>query len=219
MALTAQSVIRRVVETLQDPTSVRWSAGELVRYLNDGQREIATTRPDSTAVTASMTLAAGAKQALPAAGAKLIKVVRNTSGTKRAVRQTNRNILDAQLPSWYNQTGVTEIVHYMYEAQEPRVFYVYPPAASSGASIELVYSAYPADITEPGSNTTYTDVTGNISVADQFANALADYVLYRAFAKDSEYASNATRAQAHYAVFQSALAGDLNGTTGVAPTA
>ncbi|MFW9595551.1 MAG: DUF6682 family protein, partial [Macromonas sp.] len=40
MAISAQSIIRRAVETLQDPTSIRWPVPELVRYLNDGQREI-----------------------------------------------------------------------------------------------------------------------------------------------------------------------------------
>lgn len=38
MPIPAQSVIRRAVETLQDNTSIRWPVGELVRYLNDGQR-------------------------------------------------------------------------------------------------------------------------------------------------------------------------------------
>lgn len=219
MAITAQSVVRRVVETLQDATNVRWSIGELVRYLNDGQREVATVRPDATATTASAALVAGAKQSILTTGAKLINVVRNTNGNKRAVRPTSRVILDAQVPNWYNQTGVTEIVHYMYDAREPKVYYVYPPAAASGASLELVFSAYPTDITEPGAGTSYTDVSGNISVADQYANALADYVLYRAFAKDAEYAGNAARAQAHYGVFNGALTAELNGTTGVVPKA
>ena len=39
MPIAAQSIVRRVVETLQDNTSVRWPVNELVRYLNDGQRE------------------------------------------------------------------------------------------------------------------------------------------------------------------------------------
>lgn len=217
MTIAAQSIIRRVVETMQDNTSVRWPVAELVRYLNDGQREVVLYRPDSMVTNATVALTTGAKQALPANGSKLIDVIRNTSGTKRSVRMTIRNILDTQSPNWYNLTGVTEILHYMYDPRDPKVFYVYPPAASSGASVEIVYSAYPADITEPADGAVYTAVTGNISLPDIYGNVLADYILYRAYTKDSEYAGNAQRAQAHYAAFQAALTTEMAGTTGVAP--
>jgi hypothetical protein len=217
MTIAAQSIIRRVVETMQDNTSVRWPVAELVRYLNDGQREVVLYRPDSMVTNATVALAGGAKQALPTNGSKLIDVIRNTSGTKRSVRMTVRNILDTQSPNWYNLTGVTEVLHYMYDPRDPKVFYVYPPAASSGASVEIVYSAYPTDITEPADGAVYSAVSGNISLPDIYGNVLADYILYRAYTKDSEYAGNAQRAQAHYAAFQAALTTEMAGTTGVAP--
>jgi hypothetical protein len=217
MTIAAQSIIRRVVETMQDNTSVRWPVAELVRYLNDGQREVVLYRPDSMVTNATVALVAGAKQAVPTNGSKLIDVIRNTAGTKRSVRMTVRNILDTQSPNWYNLTGVTEILHYMYDARDPKVFYVYPPAASTGASVEIVYSAYPTDITEPADGAVYSAVTGNISLPDIYGNVLADYILYRAYTKDSEYAGNAQRAQAHYAAFQAALTTEMAGTTGVAP--
>ena len=217
MTIAAQSIIRRVVETMQDNTSVRWPVAELVRYLNDGQREVVLYRPDSMVTNATITLASGAKQALPTNGSKLIDVIRNTAGTKRSVRMTVRNILDTQSPNWYNLAGVTEILHYMYDPRDPKVFYVYPPAAASGASVEVVYSAYPTDITEPADGALYSAVAGNISLPDIYGNVLADYILYRAYTKDSEYAGNAQRAQAHYAAFQAALTTEMAGTTGVAP--
>jgi hypothetical protein len=217
MTIAAQSIIRRVVETMQDNTSVRWPVAELVRYLNDGQREVVLYRPDSMVTNATVALVAGAKQAVPTNGSKLIDVIRNTAGTKRSVRMTVRNILDTQSPNWYNLTGVTEILHYMYDARDPKVFYVYPPAASTGASVEIVYSAYPTDIAEPADGAVYSAVTGNISLPDIYGNVLADYILYRAYTKDSEYAGNAQRAQAHYAAFQAALTTEMAGTTGVAP--
>ena len=217
MTIAAQSIIRRVVETMQDNTSIRWPIAELVRYLNDGQREVVLYRPDSMVTNASVALVAGAKQVLPTNGAKLIDVVRNTGSNKRSVRMTNRAILDTQSPNWYNLTGVTEVLHYMYDPRDPRVFYVYPPAAASGASVEVVYAAYPSDITEPADGALYTAVTGNISLPDIYGNVLTDYILYRAYTKDSEYAGNAQRAQAHYAAFQAALTTEMAGTTGVAP--
>ena len=217
MAFSAQNVLQRVVITLLDPNAIRWPTAELVRYLNDGQRDIALVRPDATSTTATMALAAGARQTLPAAGAKLLEVIRNTNGTKRAIRLVNRVILDAQVPNWYNLTGVTEIKHYTFDPREPRIFYVYPPAASTGASAELIYSAYPTDITEPSSGALYSAVSGNISVADIYVNALVNYILYRAYSKDSENTLNASLAASFYQLYQNLLGVELSGTTGVAP--
>lgn len=217
MAFTAQNVLQRVVITLLDPNAVRWPTAELVRYLNDGQRDIALVRPDATSTTATMALVAGARQTLPSVGAKLLEVIRNTSGNKRAIRLVNRIVLDSQYPDWYNLTGVTEIKHYTYDPRDPRIFYVYPPAAASDASAELIYSAYPTDITEPNSTALYTAVTGNVSVADIYVNALVNYILYRAYSKDSENTQNAALAASFYQLYQSLLGVELSGTTGVAP--
>ena len=217
MSIAAQALIRRVVETLQDTTSIRWPVAELVRYLNDGQREIIVHRPDAMVTNASVTLTAGTKQSLPANGAKLIDVVRNSAGTKRAIRMCAREILDAQSPGWHNLSGVTEIVHFMFDPRDPKVFYVYPPAQSAGASVDLVYSALPTDIAEPAAGTDYSAVSGAISVPDIYSNALQDYVLYRAYTKDSQYAGNEARAQARYAAFANALGIEIKATVAVAP--
>ena len=218
MTITAQSIIRRAVETLQDTTSVRWPVNELVRYLNDGQREIVLYRPDSMVTNATITCAAGTKQALPANGAKLVEVIRNAAATsaKKSVRMVNREILDAQTPGWHNITGSVDILHFMYDPRDPKTFYVYPPATSS-AQLDIVYAAYPTDITEPADGELYTAVTGNISLPDIYGNALLEFVLYRAFMKDSEYAGNAQRAQAHYAAFNNALGNEIKATVAVAP--
>ena len=217
MPIPAQSIIRRVVETLQDNTSIRWPVSELVRYLNDAQREVILYRPDAAVTNASVPLATGSRQNLPVGGTKLVEVVRNSAGTKRAVRMVNREILDAQLPGWHAQAGVTEILHYMYDPREPRVFYVYPPAAATGAAVDLSYASMPADIAEPSEGALYTSVTGNLGVPDIYGNAVQDYVLYRAYTKDSEYAGNAARAQAHYGAFANALGVEIKATVAVGP--
>lgn len=216
MTIAAQTIIQRVVGILQDGTSIRWPVNELVRYLNDGQREVVLNRPDCRPVNATRALTAGTRQTLPVDGAKLISVIRNSAGTRRAVRMTNREILDAQSPGWHGLSGASEVLHFMYDPRDPTVFYVYPPAAS-GASLEIVYSSYPTNITEPGEGTTFTAVSGDLSVPDIFANAIQDYILYRVYTKDSEYAGNASRAQAHYAAFAAALGMEIQATLAVQP--
>lgn len=216
MTISAQSIIRRAVETLQDTTSVRWPIAELVRYLNDGQREVALYRPDSMVTNTTVTCTQGSKQSLPANGAKLIEVIRNATGTKKAVRMVNREILDAQTPGWHNITPAAEVLHFMYDVRDPKVFYVYPPAAAT-AQLDIVYASYPTDIAEPADGALYSVVTGSISLPDIYGNALLDFILYRSYSKDSEYAGNAQRAQAHYAAFANTLGIEIKATVAVAP--
>lgn len=217
MTIAAQSIVRRVVETIQDNTSIRWPVAELVRYLNDGQREITLYRPDAIRITGPVVLVAGARQTLPSGATKLIEFWNNATGTKRAVRLTNREILDSQSPNWQGLTGVQDILHYMYDPRIPIEFFVYPPAAV-GASLTGAYSAMPVDVTEPADGALYTAVSGSISVPDIYGNTLQDYILYRAYTKDSDYAGNANRAQAHYAAFANALGIEIKATVAVAPT-
>jgi hypothetical protein len=46
---------------------------------------------------------------------------------------------------------------------------------------------------------------------------LQDYILYRAYTKDSDYAGNAARAQSAYAAFANALGIEIKATVMVAP--
>lgn len=218
MTIAAQSIIRRVVETLQDSTSIRWPIAELVRYLNDGQREVVLYRPDAMVTNSTVTCVAGTRQSIPVNGAKLIEVVRNAASTsaKKSIRMVNREILDSQQPGWHNLTGSVDILHFIYDPRDPKVFYVYPPATTS-AQVDIVYAAYPTDISEPADGSLYTAVSGNISLPDIYGNVLQDYIMYRAYTKDSDYAGNAQRAQAHYGAFANALGVELKATIGTAP--
>lgn len=226
MSLTAQSIIKRAGQILQDSTNIRWNADELVRWLNDGQREIVLYRPDSNSKRATnCLLAADTRQdlnsiaAVLAAGtpAKLIDIVRNTIGTKRAVRQVAREILDSQSPGWHGMTPAAEILHFTFDQLDPRAFYVYPPANGTTTSIEIIFSAYPTDVAEPAAGSEYTAVTGNIGISDIYGNALLDYVMYRAYMKDADFAGNPQRAMSHYSAMATSLGVELKGTMMASP--
>lgn len=201
MALTAANVITRANDIIQDQTNVRWPEAELLRYLNDGRREIAIVRPDLYAKTDVVTLAAGTKQTLPSDGSRFLDATRNMSGTSpdftpgRAVRIVEREILDAQKPDWHSQTASATIQHFMFDERNPKVFYVYPPALNT-AKLEVVYSQSPVEITNTATELTNEDI---------YTGALVDYICYRAFSKDAEYAGNAQRAVVHYQQFANSL--------------
>ena len=45
--ITAANLLLRIRDTLQDTTGVRWLDAELLRYMNDVQREIVNLRPEA----------------------------------------------------------------------------------------------------------------------------------------------------------------------------
>ena len=197
MTTTAQSIIKQAHELLQDPDGLRWPATELVAHLNDGQRALVELRPEKFAVTAACALVAGPKQTTPVACARLLEIPRNTNGA--SLRPVERSQLDAIEPTWYTKTGTAALKHTMVDAREPNVFYVYPPAAL-GASVDLVYAAWPADIPPAGGATAAT-VTGNVNVRDEFKNALLHFCVARSYLKDAEFGGNAALAASHYQLF------------------
>lgn len=206
--LTGANLLSRIKDILQDTTSVRWPEAELLRYVNDAQREIVNYRPESSATTANVQLVTGTKQTLPTGGLRLIKVTRNMSDTsggatgKRAIRIVNVDILNTQEPNWHDSSAATgdaahgtNVKHYIFDEDDPRNYYVYP-GISGNAYVEVVYSASPTDL---------ANTSAVISVDDIFANAIVDYVLFRAYQKDSEYAGNAQRAGTHYQLFTASI--------------
>lgn len=202
MATTqVNNIISRAATLIQDATNVRWPQAELLDWLNDGQREVVLHKPEASVKNTAVTLTTGStKQTIPADGILLLDVTRNMGSggatPGNAIRLTTREVLDAQKPSWHTDANSLGYVqHYVYDPRDPKTFYVYPKAPSSALSIEVVYSAAPTDCT----------AGGTIQIDDIFANALLDYVLYRAYSKDAEYAANANLAVAHYTAFANAI--------------
>lgn len=213
MTITAQSIIQEAQEILQDIAGVRWAATELVAHLNDGQRELATLRPDWYATNAALVLALGAKQALPVACVNFMDITRNTNGP--AITQVEQRMLDAIDRSWYTKTPVAVIKHFTYDPRNRDVLFVYPPAIA-GTSVDAVYSVMPADIPAPG-GAPYTTVNGTLTGKDSIKNPLLHFVLFRAFAKDAEFGGNATMSASHYQLFVSLVGGSAATGAAVKP--
>lgn len=211
--IIARTVIEKAQIILQDTTGVRWpSDTELLGWLNDGQREVMVFKPNANVKNVAVKLTTGTKQSLPADGVQLIDVVRNmgTDGTTpgRAIRIVMREILDAQVPDWHTSTPNATTKHYTYSVLDPKNFYVYPPQpASNQGYSEMVYGAVPTDAT----------INGAISIDDIYQNALIDYILYRAYSKDTEYAADPNRADKHQAAYIASLTGKVKAEIGSNP--
>lgn len=207
MTVAVNTLVSRAQVILQDPTGIRWSATELVGWLNDAQREIALLKPDATATTAIVAMAVGTKQTIPSGGNRLLRIIRNMTAADgtggRAVRPVEREALDSSVADWHKATVTGDAAHgtivknYCYDEQNPRVFYVYPGMSSTSAWVEMVYSADPAVIA----------AGDNISIPDIYANAILDYMLYRAYSKDMDISPQRERANTHYQLFMNSIVG------------
>lgn len=196
--IQASYIIGRARTLLVDESSVRFSDPELLGWVNDGQREIVTLRPDANQTVANLTMVNGTRQSLPADAYLLVDVYRNMgTGTTpgRAVRKVEREYLDSSLPAWHSATPENDVQHYAYDPRTPRTFFVFPPAIA-GRVVEIAYSAAPALLATTGAT---------IGIDDAYANVLLDYVMYRSLAKDSEHPANAERAIAYRRAFENSL--------------
>lgn len=193
-------IIDRASIILQDISHVRFPEEELLKFFNDAQKEVVLLRPDSNMQNATMTCVAGSKQTIPATGLRLVNVIRNDGG--RAITQVDRKILDETLPDWHQSVAdvTRKIENFVFDPADPKHFYVYP-AATDSFVLEILYSSPPASI----SISNFASDTSVISLDDIYANCLLDYVLYRSYQKDSEFAGNAQKAAMHYQGFSSSL--------------
>ena len=199
-------VINKVELILQDDTNVRWTAAELLGWANDSYREIVLARPDVNTLSGTFTCVEGTRQVLTAgfsSALRLIDVVCNkaVSSTKGAVRLISRKILDDQRRNWHDLAAKSvDIEYFMFDPRLPKEFQVYPPATTA-AQLEVLYASVPTGHTISGQ--TVPDEV--IKIDDSYANCMVDYVLYRAYSKDAEYAANSQRAMAHLQAMQASL--------------
>lgn len=203
MPITAQNIADKAALLLQDQTNIRWTEPELLGWINSGQREIMIYKPNANPVTGTVTTVAGTKQQLPSGGVQVLDVIRTINGS--AVTNVDRNILDTTIPDWHTQTAAAA-KHYMFDPRNPKVFYLYPPSVGSVA-MEVCYSSVPADVA------TISDSIFN----DLYETVLLDYVLYRAYSKDTEHTANQALVTQHYQAFIAALQSKTGAEVGLAP--
>lgn len=211
--ITGQTLADNAAGLIHDVNRVRWTDTDWLQWLNDAQREAAVVKPDVNVVTATQALTAGETlQPLPSDALQLFDVTRNmgTDGATvgRAVRIVSRDALDSVSPTWHTDASTGEVVNYMYDPRAPKQFYVYPKAPATTLYVELVYSAIP---------TSLTALTEAISLDDIYANALVNYMLYRAYSRDDPYGENSQAATMYYQLFVSGLGAKLSAQMGTNP--
>lgn len=201
---------------LQDGGAIRWPLAELASWLSDGLLEVVNRKPSEGAQSVVLTMVAGTKQTLPDAYLSLIRAVRNVTGVSPnwvgglSVTPIMREILDAQSPSWHDPAVVTQraqVLQIIADPLDQRTFYVYPGNTGAG-KLECVVSVIPQPVTiatgaNPEDIASYNAIT--LPMSQIFQTALVDFILYRAFSKDMQFAGAMERAAAHFNQFNAAI--------------
>jgi len=202
MATTAQTIIDRTNHILQDRDNVRWSQAELLGWMNEGQLQIIDLQPSAYSKIRELQLVTGTRQTLPVDAIRLLDVIRNQDGIyNTSVREVARIDLDTQVPNWHEHKPHRIVQHYMYDRQQLDVFYVYPPQPEDSGSlgpgiVETLLAVIPPVL---------ATVNDEIAIKDIYAPPLVNYVLYRAYAKDSEASANIELKDMYFQQFMASL--------------
>lgn len=214
---TVGEILRRVRLILQEITQdgTRWKNDELLGWLNESYQAITAIRPDASSVNTVMDCVAGTRQAIPVDGNRLLDVIRNTAleASGYSVMRISRNALDATRRGWHNEKPSVLIEQYVFDENDPKHFYVYPPA-TTGAKLEITYSSIlaPHEVDQATAESVET-----IRVSDTYAPALVDYILARAYSKDAESQANLQRAQMHSGSFVNMLGAEAQAGVAFSP--
>lgn len=210
---TAQDILTNASLLLTDEGFVHWTLPDLCTWLNYGLDAITLQKPSASAQTVNVELVRGTLQTLPDGYVSILRPIRNMRG-QNADREPRRRLtvvseqsLTGFNPSWDDEYSVPyrqQAKHFIFDEANPKAFYVYPGNDGTGV-IEMVLSAIPTKITATGDVNKAESYATPIPLDETYHDALLDYVLYRAWAKDGQYAGSAQRAVLHYQQFASAL--------------
>lgn len=196
---TAANLISILGQQLHDVGKDTWTEALLLQYISEAQNQIALLRPDAISTIENITLAETAKQVIPAGGVRLLDCIRNlgAGGTTpgRHIKRITRGEIDGYIPEWTSTETSTEITHYIFEVESPRVFWVYPTPSIATLAVEISYAKAP---------TVISSAATVIGLDDIYISPIIEWVLYRCLSMQAKGA-NASFAMQHMQAFYTAL--------------
>lgn len=209
---TIKTVVREVSSSLLDQKPgkeySRWKVQELLSYLRDALASLSSYRPDAFSSTEAVTLQPGRMQRLPEGAVSLSSIDSNVDGSESPVTIANHTLARAFNPRACGESSNSKdcagnpqyrVRSYTYDPKAPTVFYISPPVPSSGAySVQATVIRNPPDI----DSTNWND---DIGVDLKYVPILKDYMLGRAYGKETESVTSMRLASTHMAAFYQAL--------------
>lgn len=211
MPLLASELFQSVGYELNDlepgNEHLRWTLTELADYLTGGIAQMAALKPTLFNVFTALRLAPGVVQSMPGGYTELLDVLYNLNsdgtqgesivlGSFTAARALGRSSCAA------TSTGNYEVRSVTIHPNNSQYFFVDPPVPnlSPRPAVWALLQQGPVVITQPSDAVPMANTT-----AETYREALKDWMLYRAFAKDTESSESFQKSQAHYKAFMAFL--------------
>lgn len=202
---TANDLINRCRDLIQDVEGQRWTDTELLRWLNDAQLEVVRIAPHANSALLTQPLSVGTSQPIPGTAIALIRFVGNGSTTNlgKVPMTVDVNQMDRADPNWRTATPTTVVEHVMTDPKH-NIFHVYPPNNGAGSMV-LECGVYP---------TVVMTTSGTISVEEEFSTSLVNYMAYRALQKDSDDVTQQKAMNLYLKLFYESLGASVPATLG-----
>ncbi|KJR21515.1 hypothetical protein BOO91_14715 [Vibrio navarrensis] len=194
MPITVKNLIDRISRDLIDLRNVRWSRPELIDFMNDAIAAIVIRRPDLSRATAAVATSSNTV-ALPADAYQILAVnhIDNVAATFVSINKLNQ-----LYPEWRTTVGAP--VCWTRNELDETTLFLYP-APQEQVNVEVVYSR----------TLKVTDESAAFPLSEVYEGVVADFVMYRAYNKDSLNPAEGQKAQLHLQAFATAL-GDKTAT-------
>nr|WP_157651721.1 DUF6682 family protein [Burkholderia ubonensis] len=210
MSMIVRDVVREVAALLNDDEDgfefTHWTESDLVEYANDAALQITQWRAAEFSKPHTIDLAAGARQTLPSDGLAFYRVAGTVDRYGRTIGQPSATDIAATriAANWFEPiacrrtTGDYVVRSFSFDADDQTAFYVDPPVPP-GKAVQaiVVYASVPAR----------ADGGDALPVPSIYHNAVIEWMLYRAFGKDTESATDAMRSAEHHTTFNNMMAG------------
>ena len=182
----------------------RWTRENLLEYLLEGLKEIGAYRPEAFSVTGVHTLVPGRVQQL-ANSAVLEAIVANSDNTP--AHKSDDKLLKAfgaygncvTKTLFVNGNPTYAVKSYAIDSDNNKIFYVSPPVpAGLTVTVTATTNVLATRYTLAGWNT-------QVVLQDKFYNNLIDYMMARAYQKDTESQVSQRQAQTLLQLFYQAM--------------
>ncbi|MBE4617379.1 phage adaptor protein [Vibrio navarrensis] len=194
MPITVKNLIDRISRDLIDLRNVRWSRPELIDFMNDAIAAIVIRRPDLSRATAVVATSSNTV-ALPSDAYQILAVnhIDNVAATFVSINKLNQ-----LYPEWRTTVGAP--VCWTRNELDETTLFLYP-SPQEQVNVEVVYSR----------TLKVTDESAAFPLSEVYEGVVADFVMYRAYNKDSLNPAEGQKAQLHLQAFATAL-GDKTAT-------
>lgn len=200
MTILASQIIDAAARELYDVDNINWSRTELLGFLSEAEKQIVILQPQNNSTIGTIDLVPGCQQAIPSGAYSLIDVYHNVAADgetpRRVVRVVSRRLLNSFNPDWMYATSATEVDNVVFDEQDRRHFWVYPPNDGEG-KLNVAYLQTPSP---------FTTESNAITVSDAYYTALLEFMLFRACSKVAPFSPGPTEAARHFSLFTAALA-------------